>query len=145
MEIIGVPQTSLQSIVDEFLSMKLNHDITAHVRRDGRPHLKRVRLVMANPTQYPRKKDDPQTTATKEAMNEFRKRGFSGKWTGAVCYHGYTKVMDKIFERFPEAVIRSKLQTFNGAEDYRAKRDVVGMSPAGSMMNPQQYREQCDC
>jgi hypothetical protein len=145
MIIIGVPLQELQDIVAAFPSLAIYREVSMHLRRDGRPQANHFRLAMKNPTQKERRKDTEEERSRKEAMNEYRKRGFSGHWTGAVCYHGYTKVMDVIFRDCPEAEIRSKFATFKGAEDYRTKRDMVGMQNVGSAYNPQRYREQCDC
>ena len=145
MRLRGVGRGHLDEIMKEFPSIRLEvYDArTVKPRGSKAPVVEmRLRLVMARLSQ---KETGTARFPYDNPVNEYRKRGFSGKWTGAVCYHGYTAWMDRVFETFHDAVMLTKFATFNGAEDYKAKRDGVGMTPAGSMFNPQQYREQCDC
>jgi hypothetical protein len=75
----------------------------------------------------------------------YRKHGHCREYTFAVCFHGHKEFMDKIFEINPCAVIRTCKAVYLGQTDFANKYDNVGHSNAGSMMNPIQYMDMCDC
>lgn len=81
----------------------------------------------------------------KSGVTKFRKRGFSGKWTFAVCYHGHKQFMEQIFRHNPDAVIRTCKAAYKGVNDFKFKATSVGYTNAGSNWNPQPYNSQCEC
>src|SRR3990167_9644422 len=98
-------------------------------------------LRMATPTPSPRvRKANPNHPAL-----HYRKHGYSKDWTFAVCFHGHKEFMDRIFEINPNAVIRTCKAAYLGINDFANKYVMVGNFNAGSMLNPVQYRDMCDC
>jgi hypothetical protein len=75
----------------------------------------------------------------------FRKRGFSGRWTNAVCFHGHRKFYEEIFKLYPNALIVTCRRRWVSLADLNAHAWEVERQNAGSAFNPQTYGEQCDC
>lgn len=63
----------------------------------------------------------------------------------AVCWHGYRDFMLAVFERNPEARIKTMMADYKGREDFLSKYEETGYRNVGSMMYPMQAREVCNC
>jgi hypothetical protein len=53
--------------------------------------------------------------------------------------------MRALLDQYPEAIIRTCKQVYKGREDFDDKAPSVAYDKAGSLHNPQNYGEQCDC
>jgi hypothetical protein len=85
-------------------------------------------------------------TRTAEAPDApYRKRGFSGRWTTAVCFHGHRKFYEEIFKQIPNALIVTCKRRWTSLADLDAHAHEVERANTGSAFNPQTYGEQCDC
>jgi hypothetical protein len=63
----------------------------------------------------------------------------------AVCFHGHWHFMKRVFDLDPAAKFVTGLDTWDGLDDFMERAEHSGMRNMGSMMYPEQYREQCDC
>lgn len=90
--------------------------------------------------------------ASREALR-YRKRGFQAMTggsngfggNGAVCFHGHKVFMEGIFALNPNAIIRTKMASYLGLESFKEKFPDVGSSNMGSMFQPYQYEDACNC
>jgi len=62
----------------------------------------------------------------------YRKRSFSGRQCWAVCYHGHYEFLRRVFAA-------------NGKAEFEEKAPTVGEANVGSMGQPVQFRDACDC
>jgi hypothetical protein len=99
-----------------------------------------LRMAQNTPTRKAEREDDHHPAMRYRKLGSDMKR-----WTGAVCFHGHKAFMDRIFERFPDAVIRTKLAAYLGREDFDKKWVSSGMIPEGPRYMGMQYREFCNC
>lgn len=78
-----------------------------------------------------------------------------GRRVAAVCYHGHKFLLDRVFARYPDAIIRSSIKpcdvapggrlVYDGASDYQAKAwDLAGIN-IGSTYQPLEWSQACDC
>lgn len=82
-------------------------------------------------------------------------KGYEGTWfapvvPGAVCWHGHRDFLRALFERAPEAVVRTAFITYRGKEDFernyretRYGKPGVGNTYMGAQ--PTAYAEACTC
>jgi len=63
----------------------------------------------------------------------------------AVCWHGHRDFMKELFERDPDARIKSMFADYRGKEQFEDKFEATGYRNVGSMMYPMQAREVCNC
>ncbi len=69
----------------------------------------------------------------------------TGRKIAAVCYHGYTAFMQRVFDTNPDATIISVKQRFDGQRDFQMNACGVGEQNAGSYASPVSYSEACAC
>lgn len=76
-----------------------------------------------------------------------RYRRFSprGRKVWAVCWHGHRDFFKALFERDPDARVRSQMATYNGREDFLAKHEATEWTNVGSLLYPAYYGELCEC
>lgn len=75
----------------------------------------------------------------------YQRRGHTGRRVHAVCYHGHFAFMDALYRLAPDAVLITAMQRYDGAEDFRRKAGAVAERNIGSMMQPLDYGDACDC
>ena len=75
----------------------------------------------------------------------YRKRGFSGRRTVAVCFHGHRAFYERVFSLNPDALIVTSRRRWTSLEDLNEHASEVGAQNVGSQFNPQAYAEQCEC
>jgi hypothetical protein len=63
----------------------------------------------------------------------------------AVCFHGHWHFMKRVFDLDPRAKFVTGLDTWDGIDDFMQRAEASGMRNMGSIVYPEQYREQCDC
>lgn len=79
------------------------------------------------------------------AKGKYRKRGFSGHWTTAVCVHGHKLFYERIFAENPEALIVTCKRRWTSLQDLEDNWHRVAQQVVGSQFNPITYEEQCEC
>ncbi len=63
----------------------------------------------------------------------------------AVCWHGWRDFMIALYERDPDARIKTVFADYHGVEGFRRNYEATGNKNVGSMMYPMQAREVCNC
>ena len=63
----------------------------------------------------------------------------------AVCWHGHRDFFRALYYRCPEAVIKTGLATYNGAEHFERTFAATGYVNIGSQMNPLAAADACFC
>lgn len=125
MKVRGVSPERLREIAAK-LGFKLQNE-----RTSGRFHAFVLRMATITP-----RGDD---------KGRYRKRGFSERWTCAVCVHGHRVFYEKIFDENPEALIVTMHRRWTSRADLDANWARVAMVNVGSAFLPITYGEQCDC
>lgn len=68
----------------------------------------------------------------------------NGRRVSAVCWHGHRDVMMRLFDRHPEARLKTALADYRGREDFLAKyRDTFGRGNGWNVCLS--YGEACVC
>jgi len=78
----------------------------------------------------------------------YRKRSFSGRQCWAVCYHGHYEFLRRVFAANSQARVkagRGFQVAYNGKAEFEEKAPTVGEANVGSMGQPVQFRDACDC
>lgn len=73
-----------------------------------------------------------------------------GKRMSYVCWHGHRAFMRALYRLAPDAIIRTGLATYRGADDFERTHQATawGSDPArgiGSLVAPLAYSDACDC
>jgi hypothetical protein len=134
MKIKGLSLEQIESAAKSAGDFRLDN-----VRTQGNYLLLTLRMNGCTPT----RKRDRENDALPSMR--FRKIGFSGHWTGAVCFHGFEAFMRECFKLNPEAIIRTTRAAYLGLADFEEKFEGVGSQNVGSLYNPMQYRDSCHC
>lgn len=71
--------------------------------------------------------------------------GSRGRRVHAVCWHGHRYFMSHLFDKFPNAVLKTCLATYRGLNDFEEKYPDTGWDNVGSMIAPVFRREACKC
>ena len=124
MKVKGVDEDMIRKIAAQCGDFRLDN-----ARREG--HYTVFALRMAVPTS--------------SGITRYRKRGFSGKWTFAVCYHGHKKFMEQLFRHNPQAIIRTCKAAYLGLDSFLEKAPAVAHENVGSQFNPISYGDACEC
>lgn len=77
--------------------------------------------------------------------DRWRRRGHTGRRIWAVCYHGHYAFMRMVFERSPDAEIRTSMARYVGRADFERKALGVGDRNIGNRWNPLSLNNACDC
>ena len=77
------------------------------------------------------------------------KPGSRTSWTGRrgpwACWHAFRDVLAGIYIADPNALIRTGMETYKGAQDYLDKYELSADRNVGSMVAPAYYDELCEC
>lgn len=71
----------------------------------------------------------------------YRAASNTGRRKWAISYEGHYVFMEAIFNRFPEAKLRSALAKYNGQDEFYRFAPIVGLTNVGSMINPVRYED----
>ncbi len=63
----------------------------------------------------------------------------------AACWHAWRDVIAGLFIAHPDAVTRGGMVPYNGARDFLRAYPFTGYTNIGSMVQPVQANESCDC
>lgn len=63
----------------------------------------------------------------------------------AVCWHGHRDFMRAIFRINPNAVIRTAVENYYGAEEFEKKYQDTGYKNVASQATPVWFAESCEC
>ena len=74
-----------------------------------------------------------------------RINALTGRRVHAVCWHGFRDFFLACFEQAPQAVFRTAMDTWNGAEDFEKRYRASGHRNVGSQMYPICAAENCQC
>lgn len=69
----------------------------------------------------------------------------SGRRINAVCFHGHYLFMKKLFDRCPDARIKSTMADYRGWEEFRDKAGHAAYRNVGSQRFPVLYADACRC
>jgi hypothetical protein len=111
-----------------------------NVRTIGNYVLFTLRMANCTPTRKAEREDDHHPDMRYRKLGSDMKR-----WTGAVCFHGHKAFMDEIFNVNPDAIIRTMRGTYKGKDEFDRTWANNGSGNIGSMFQPVQYREACNC
>lgn len=97
-------------------------------------------------------KDGTPHCTARLAVRDSRGLGSRTSWTGRhgpyACWHAYRDVLEKVFTRYPNAVIRAGSSwrvTYRGMDGFRATYPETGNRNVGSQLEPVTMPELCDC
>jgi len=69
----------------------------------------------------------------------------NGRHLISACWHAHRDLMREIFTQFPQARLVSAKAVYHGAADFTQKYVATGTGNIGSMMQPLQYDQACEC
>lgn len=101
--------------------------------------------VHALPAGIGRRGEPKSDFVLKLESEKYRRRGFNGRRIAAVCWHGHRDFMLELFDRFPDARIKSAMADYRGREDFLYSFEATGSRNIGSIREPMRYDEACDC
>lgn len=128
MKLYGMDQTQLHSALD-----------TANEKYKGNIQFKECKTVGI------RKPYMHFTLRVKDSHGKGAKRGQSGIRTVAACWHAHRDVMKEIFSINPKARLISAMAVYEGIEGFNREFEDTGDRNIGSMVNPQYFRQACEC
>jgi hypothetical protein len=73
------------------------------------------------------------------------KVGRNGRHIAAACWHAHRDFMLALFDLAPEARLKTAVADYRGKAGFAAKFEATGRRNIGSMMEPIEYREACEC
>lgn len=74
-----------------------------------------------------------------------QRRSWQGRRINAACWHAYRDALQELFNTEPDAKVSTAFAKYHGAEQFSEKFPATGWANIGSMVQPVQYREACDC
>jgi len=74
-----------------------------------------------------------------------RNKDGSRKKVNAVCWHGYRDFIIELYKISPDFRIVSAQATYNNKEDFYSKYPATGKNNIGSMIDPLNYEDACNC
>lgn len=74
-----------------------------------------------------------------------QRRSAQGRRINAACWHAYRDALQALFDAEPDAKVKTAFAKYYGAEQYSEKFPATGWANIGSMAQPVQFREACDC
>ena len=74
-----------------------------------------------------------------------RNKDGSRKKVNAVCWHGYRDFIIELYKISPDFRIVSAQATYNNKEDFYSKYPATGKNNIGSMVDPLNYEDACNC
>jgi hypothetical protein len=85
------------------------------------------------------------TLTVRRAADPGGRRSNTGRKICAACWHCHRDVMAAIFAIVPDARIKTGWADYRGREDFNEKFDDTGNTNCGSVMEPLDYRDSCEC
>jgi hypothetical protein len=85
------------------------------------------------------------TLTVQRAANPGGRRSHTGRKVCAACWHCHRDVMAAIMAIVPKARIKTAQADYRGREDFNDKFESTGYNNCGSMMEPLDYRDSCEC
>jgi hypothetical protein len=73
------------------------------------------------------------------------RRSHSGRRLAVACWHTWRDVLAELFERYPDATVRTALATYVGRGGFEDWFPITGAANIGSIMEPMRIDEACDC
>lgn len=61
------------------------------------------------------------------------------------CWHTYRDVLTELFDRHPDALVRTALAVYRGKDDFEDKFEETGWGNCGSLYRPVYLKETCEC
>lgn len=116
---------------------------TAEIPMDGQIERWSTRLVPVTAGQ--RKKEDELYPAGVLVRPTFSGKGTGRRRVHAACYHAHGHFMRALFEMNPEGKIITAVARYVGVDGFNNYAASVAYKEMGSIMQPMQYRELCDC
>src|SRR5690606_19018612 len=68
------------------------------------------------------------------AGDRYYRRGHSGRRIWAVCWHGHRDFFRALFERAPNAKVRTVVASYDGREDFERTHSITGDRNIGSII-----------
>ena len=79
------------------------------------------------------------------AGSRYYRRGNDGRRIWAVCWHGHRDFFRALFEKAPDAKVRTTVANYDGREDFEQTYWMTGNRNIGSIIEPLPLRYACDC
>jgi hypothetical protein len=73
------------------------------------------------------------------------RRSWSGRRMPVACWHVYRDVLAELFERYPNAKVRTALAVYDGKHGFYSNYPATGDINIGSMVQPTTMPELCQC
>lgn len=71
--------------------------------------------------------------------------GTAGRRVHAVCWHGFRDYFRAVFEKEPDAIFRTSLDTWRGSADFEARFPASGHKNIGPPIAPIPMADACRC
>lgn len=131
MEISGVPFRTFHAIVDNISRDRYNGNITVH--QDAKD---------LHGARKPRMRGRLTVISSREAG---ARRSWTGRRMPAACWHAYRDVLAEMFQRFPDATVRTSMATYKGKAGFLAQYPGTAHRNVGSAISPAYMPDLCDC
>lgn len=76
---------------------------------------------------------------------KYYRRGYNGRRIWAVCWHGHRDFFRALFEKAPNAKVRTTIANYDGREHFELTYSYSGNRNIGSAFDPLPLRYACDC
>ena len=73
------------------------------------------------------------------------RRTWTGRRQPAACWHAYRDVLDALFERYPDATVRTGLATYTGRGGFLDEFPATAWANVGSEFQPALMADLCEC
>ena len=73
------------------------------------------------------------------------RRSHAGRRMVSACWHAHKDVMQLLFNRYPDALLVSAMARYAGKTDFQYNFESTGNSNIGSMIQPCNMIDACDC
>lgn len=83
--------------------------------------------------------------AARDSRGPGTRRSWSGRRGPYACWHAYRDVLAAVFAMYPDAVIRTGMVTYRGANGFRSAYPDTAYRNIGSQFSPVTMPELCDC
>ena len=75
----------------------------------------------------------------------WRRLGCTGRRIAYVCFHGHARFMQELFALEPAALIITKLERYDGVEQFQRLACEVGQTNIGNAHAPLELEQACGC
>ena len=69
----------------------------------------------------------------------------TGRRVAAACWHAHRDVLQRLFDHFPDARIRTAVADYRGKSGFEQDFPATADNNIGSMFQPMCYADACDC